>query len=86
MLADKWLLVSTRNKDHLYELIGKLPDAKVHAAERYPEFLAFDPFANAPIDDEPETSEEAARVARAKADVDAGNYSVWEEVRKRVAE
>lgn len=63
-----------------------LPDSEVHAAERYLEFLALDPFGNAPLDDEPETSDEAARVATAKADVKAGNYSVWEEVRKRVAD
>ncbi|MDQ6664563.1 MAG: hypothetical protein M3Z23_09235 [Acidobacteriota bacterium] len=73
------------DKNHLYELIDRLPESEVRAAERFLEFLAQDRFATASIDDEPETEDEAFRVAAAKSDVASGNFARWEEVRERIA-
>lgn len=65
--------MSSVQKKHLHELVDALPDNEVPAAQRYLEFLrqqGEDPVRAAldaaPIDDEPETEDEARAVAEAR--------------------
>ena len=57
-------------KEALHRLVDKLPDAALPEAERYLATLRDDPLAllllTAPVDDEPETPEEAAAVQEAR--------------------
>jgi hypothetical protein len=81
-------MVTTREK--LHQLIDQLPRQELRAAERYLEYLrdsqgALPSFlAEAPIDDEPETPEEAAAVAEAWEDVSAGRLVSHEEAQRRL--
>lgn len=58
------------NKQHIHDLIDRLPPAQLAAVEGLLETIV-NPMAaalrNAPIDDEPETDDEKAAVAEAKA-------------------
>lgn len=64
------------SREHLLELVGRLPDSEVEAAERYLEFLCADPvsraLALAPEDDEPESEFERQAVAVAREELDRG--------------
>ncbi len=57
-------------RERLTELVDRLPDGELAAAERYLEFLCADPvtraLAAAPEDDEPETEFERAAVQEAR--------------------
>jgi len=83
-------VLTTREK--LHDLVDKLPNSELHAAERYLEFLFRSQktlpqiLAEAPIDDEPETPEEAAAVAEAWEDVRAGRVVSHDEVKRRLFE
>jgi len=73
-------------KETLHRLIDELPD---HEAERLLQALQpGDPVARslalAPIDDEPETAEEAAAVAEAREAVERGATLTTTELRRRL--
>lgn len=82
----------TTTREHLHQLVDRLPDDELHAAGRYLEFLeqerAGDRFyrmlQDAPIDDEAETPEEAAAVAEAYEDIAAGRTVTHAEARRRL--
>jgi hypothetical protein len=83
-------LIPTR--EQLHRLVDDLPSRELSAAARYLQFLqsgqqheTLPPeLANAPLDDEPETPEEAAAVAEAWEDVAAGRVLSHAEVLRRV--
>jgi len=83
-------LIPTRKQ--LHRLVDDLPTRELWAATRFLEFLRADQhrhdlppeLANAPLDDEPETPEEAAAVAEAWEDVAAGRVLSHAEVLRRV--
>jgi hypothetical protein len=64
------------DREHLAELVERLPEAEVPAAERYLEFLCADPVARAlalaPEDDEPESEFERQAVAAARGELERG--------------
>ncbi len=63
--------MEAKAKERLYHLVDLIPDAEIHAAERYLEYLTEhgDPFIrrlmDAPFDDEPVTDEEEGAVQEA---------------------
>ncbi len=72
-------------KERIHQLVEELPEHELLAAERYLEFLR-DREADlprslrgAPIDDEPDTEEERAGAADARAELDAGQGVPHEE-------
>lgn len=76
-------------KEKLHHLVDRLPEGEVQAAERYLEYLSVaqqDPFLqtvfNAPLDDEPETDEERAAIADARAALRRGDVVSDEQVRR----
>ena len=76
-------------KEKLLRLVDDLPESEVSAAERYLEYLSLarqDPFLqallHAPFDDEPETEEERAAVAEARAAVERGEVISDEQLRR----
>jgi hypothetical protein len=75
-------------KEALHLLINELPEAALPAAERYLKALRDDPVAltllTAPLDDEPETPEEAAAVQEAREAAARGELFTLEEVRQKV--
>ena len=81
-------MVTTRER--LHQLVDQLPKEELRAAERYLEYLrdtqrSLPSFlAAAPIDDEPETAEEAVAVAEAWQDVSAGRVVSHEEAQRRL--
>jgi hypothetical protein len=64
------------SKQALYRLIDELPEAALAEVERYLESVRDDPvlqaILTAPYDDEPETEEERAGVAEARAEAARG--------------
>ena len=64
------------SRDHLVELIERLPERELPAAERFLEFLCADPvsraLALAPDDDEPESAVERQAVALARGEFERG--------------
>jgi len=78
-------------KERLYQLIDELPEAELHTAERFLQYLrdkARDPllraFMEAPEDDEPLTEEDLRAIAEAEEELARGEGIPWEEVRKRL--
>ncbi len=77
-------------KDDLHQLIEDLPDAEVHAAARYIQFLRSnrDPFIQAlleaPLDDEPETEEELNAADEAWQEYLDGKARPWAQVREEL--
>ena len=76
-------------KEKLHRLVDHLPESEVPAAERYLEYLSVarqDPFfralMNAPLADEPETEEERAAVAEARAALERGEAISDQELRR----
>jgi hypothetical protein len=76
-------------KEDLHRLVDKLPESEVPAAERYLEYLSVarqDPFLrallNAPLDDEPETEDERAAMAEARAALERGEVITDEDLRR----
>lgn len=74
-------------KEQLHKLVDQISDDDLAAAARYLEYLRDegDPFvralAHAPEDDEPETPEEAADVALAKAEIERGDFDFLDDIR-----
>jgi hypothetical protein len=75
-------------KERLHRLVDALPDPVLAEAEHLLEELqqrAADPLlqalAAAPEDDEPETDEERAAIAEARAAIARGEVESWEQVR-----
>jgi hypothetical protein len=76
-------------KERLRRLVDHLPKSEVPAAERYLEYLSVarpDPFLqalmHAPLADEPETEEERAAVAEARAALERGEAISDQELRR----
>jgi hypothetical protein len=71
-------------REALHELIDRLPEGEIVAAQRFLESLArsaaFRAALSAPPDDEPVTTGEAESIARARKDVQAGKVVSHEEV------
>lgn len=94
MAATKASKAATKTRKELHHLVDQLPEDELHAAQRYLEFLAkeraadrfYQMLQSAPIDDEPETPEEAAAVAEAKAEFAAGKLLTHEEVQRHLLE
>ena len=82
--------MEAKAKERLYRLVDGLPEAEIHAAERYLEYLASqgDPFIrklmNAPHDDESATEEEEVGVREAWEDYKAGRVQTLEEVKQEL--
>lgn len=79
-------------KQALHRLVDELPDVELHTAKRYLEYLrnmGSDPFLRAlmeaPLDDEPESPEEAAAVREAREQYARGEARPWEDVREELA-
>jgi hypothetical protein len=75
-------------KEKLHQLVDALPEPVLAEAEHLLQDLrlrAVDPFlralAAAPEDDEPETEEERAAIAEARAAIARGEVEPWEQVR-----
>ncbi|HZR99123.1 MAG TPA: hypothetical protein VFE37_10475 [Chloroflexota bacterium] len=76
-------------KEILHRVIDTLPDSELEAAARLLAGLGIDDpvlraVLAAPIDDEPETPEEAAAVQQARDDLAAGRVVSHEEARRRL--
>ncbi len=76
-------------KEILHRVIDTLPDSELEAAARLLAGLGIDDpvlraVLAAPIDDEPETLEEAAAVQQARDDLAAGRVVSHEEARRRL--
>jgi len=71
------------SKEHVYELIDRLPPAQLSAIVGLLEAM-LDPFsrslANAPMDDEPVSEEEVREIAAARASLDGGKGIPHEQV------
>lgn len=80
--------MEAKAKERLYHLVDLIPEAEIHAAARYLEYLAEhgDPLIrrlmDAPFDDEAVTEEEEAGVREAWADYKAGRVHTLDEVKK----
>lgn len=74
-------------RDEVRKLVDQIAEDDLPAVARYLEHLRDegDPFlralANAPEDDEPETPEESAEVAAAKAEIERGEYDFLDDIR-----
>lgn len=71
-------------REDLHELIDRIPEAEIVAAQRFLEYLArsaaFRAALSAPPDDEPVTGGDAESIARAHDDLRAGKVVPHEEV------
>jgi len=76
------------SRDHLRQLVDRLPESELSAAERFLSFLCADPvllaLANAPEDDEPETEEERLAVEEARESLRRGAGISHEELRREL--
>jgi len=84
-------MASIVTKAQLHELVSQLFESELTAAQRFLKYLldaGSDPvlraLANAPIDDELETPEEAAAVREAKQDLAAGRIKSLDDVRQEL--
>lgn len=80
-------------KDSARRILDELPDDELQAALRFLEYLrdrGSDPLlrtlANAPLDDEPETLEEAQAVQESLKAIERGETVPWEDVKRRLLE
>jgi hypothetical protein len=71
-------------RETLHELIDRIPEGEIAAAQRFLEFLAtsaaFRAALSAPPDDEPITRGDAESIARAHRDIQAGKVISHEEI------
>lgn len=71
-------------REALHELIDRIPETEIVAAQRFLEYLAtsaaFRAALSSPQDDEPVTREDAEAIAHAHSDVRAGKIVSHEEV------
>jgi hypothetical protein len=72
------------SRQTLHELVDRISEQELSAAERFLEYLAVSPAyraaLSAPPDDEPVTDSDAAAIGRAEEDVRAGRVVPHEEV------
>ena len=72
------------SRDTLHHLIDRIPEEELPTAKKFLEYLAVSPAYraafSAPPDDEPVTDEDAAAIARAKDEVQAGRVVSHDEV------
>lgn len=80
------------SRQELHQLLDQLPETELHVARRFLEFLrshSDDPFlrvlAEAPEDDEPETTEEIEAVREGTEDCVSGRVRSWQDVRRELA-
>ena len=80
-------IMEAKAKERLYHLVDKIPDAEIHAAERYLEYLAEhgDPFIRAvmaaPESDEPLSEEDREALEEGRRALAAGDVDGDEELR-----
>jgi hypothetical protein len=71
-------------RETLHELIDRIPEGEIAAAQRFLEYLATSPAfratLSAPPDDEPITSGDVESIARAHRDIQAGKVVSHEEI------
>lgn len=71
-------------REALHELLDRIPDSEIIAAQRVLERLArdaaFRAAMSAPLDDEPVTAGDAEAIARARTDLQAGRVVSHDEV------
>ena len=74
------------SRESLHELINRIPESDLNAAERYLEYLASNPAIrtamSAVVDDEPATEGDTAAIRRALDDLRAGRVTSHEDVRR----
>ncbi len=72
------------SRDTLHNLVDRIPEEELPAAERFLEYLAVSPAyrtaLSAPPDDEPVTEADAAAIARAHEQVRAGKVILHDEI------
>lgn len=75
-------------RERLHELVDQLPDAELHTAERFLDFLrAAGEYSltrtldNAPYDDEPLTDDDTAAIVEGWEQYRRGEYRRWDEVK-----
>ena len=72
------------NREGLHNLIERIPDAEVPAAQRFLEYLVISPALRAaqaaPPDDEPVTADDETAIARSQAEIEAGKVTSHEAV------
>jgi hypothetical protein len=72
------------SRDTLHHLIDRIPEEELPTAKKFLEYLAVSPAYraafSAPPDDEPVSDEDAAAIARAKDEVQAGRVVSHDEV------
>lgn len=77
-------------RDKLHRLVEQVPEAEVHAAEVFLEFLGHRrdsvraAFEDAPEDEESLRSEDEASLDEAKADIAAGKFITADEAKRRL--
>jgi hypothetical protein len=71
-------------REALHELIDRIPEGEIVAAQRFPEYLArsaaFRATLSAPPDDEPVTKGDAEAIVRAHREIQAGKVVSHEEI------
>ena len=79
-----------RPRQRLHQLIDKLPDEQILAAERYLDSLCRDihpvvrAMRSAPIDDEPLTDEDRAAIQEGRREIAAGHGIPNERIRRKL--
>jgi hypothetical protein len=72
------------SRDALHELIDRIPEAEIGAAQRYLEYLSISPAyraaLGAPQDEEPVTEGDAQAISRARNDIEAGRVVSHDEI------
>ena len=72
------------SRDTLHDLVDRIPEEELPAAQRFLEYLAVSPAyraaLSAPPDDEPMTEADAAAISRARDEVRAGKVIVHDEI------
>ncbi len=79
-----WEGMVTIAKEALHRLIDELPDDQAERLLRCISDLVLQARALAPLDDEPETPEEAAAVAEGIADLERGDVLTTEQLRREL--
>jgi hypothetical protein len=72
------------SRDTLHQLVDRIPEGEVSAAQRFLEYLASSPAyrvaLSAPPDDEPVTEGDVAAINRARNDIQAGRVVSHEDI------
>ena len=85
------LKVNVDSREEISRMVAMLPDDEIPVARRFIEYLrdlGSDPvlraLVNAPLDDEPETPEEAAAMKIARAELSRGEVVAWSDVKRKL--